>query len=703
VNDIASRRQRNLKRLLSPRHVAFFGGQYLNEPIRLCREAGFKGAIWPVNPKYKELAGLPCFPSVEALPEPPDASFIAVPREAAVEVTRALAARGAGGAICYTAGFAEVGPEGAALQQALVEASGDLALVGPNCYGLINYLDGLVLFASGAGGKRVEGGVAFVGQSGNIALTATFNHRSVPFAYVISAGNQAVLGIADYVDALADDPRVSVIALYVEGLTDVPAFARAALKAQANNKPVVVLKVGNSALGVKLALSHTSSLAGDDNIYSALFERLGIIRVPTLPALLETAKLLAVAGHPPGDRLAVFTCSGGDGLMTADEGAVLGLNLPELSPAQVVSLRQQLPNFASISNPLDYNTALWGRHDLLVHCFSTVLGGDYDAGMLAIDFPNDDEKSTNSCNISVAALTEAGKRHGRQVLVTSTLPECLPEAAREAMVRQGVAPMQGLGDALRAFVGANWQRRRHAELRADPLLAAIMSLPQLSDRRQVVGEWEAKQMLAAHGVPVPPARLAAASELAGAAAAIGYPVVLKAARPAIAHKTEAGAVALNLRDEAHVRQAADAIAQSVRRYDPALAVETFLVERQVTGAVAEMIVGVKRDSQFGLVLVVGAGGILVEMVADSAALILPTTRDEVEGAIAGLKVAKLLAGYRGRPAGDMVALVDAVMAAAAFAQAEAARLVELDINPLLVLANGQGVRAVDALVVFGEP
>ncbi len=694
-------RRRNLRRLLSPRHVAFVGGEWLAGPIAQCVANGFTGSIWPVSPKHDTIAGIRCFPSIADLPEAPDASFLAVPREATVGVVRALAEKGAGGVVCYAAGFAEVGPQGAALQEMLVAAAGDLALVGPNCYGLLNYVDGVVLFASGPSGARVKRGVAFVGQSGNMALNVTFNERSVPFSYVISSGNQAVLGIEDYLDALVEDPAVSAIALYIEGLADVPAFAQAALRAAARGKPIVALKAGRSELGAQLAMSHTSSLAGDDKLYSALFERVGVVRVNTLPALLETAKLLAVGGPPRGHRLAMFTCSGGDGLMAADRAAEIGLALPSLSDKQVSSLRTQLPAFATISNPLDYNTSLWGRGAELERCFSTVMEGDFDAGMLVVDFPPGDPAGRRDCNISVDALIAACERQGKPAIVASTLAEALPQATRDRMIERGAAPLQGLEDALGAFAAAARMALRHAELKRDPLQAMLPPTAPAKPGRVLLSEWRSKQRLKEFGLPMPGGDLVPAGDAVAAASRIGFPIVAKIGEPAIAHKTEAGAVRLGLGDGAAVGEAVAGMIRSVGRYDAGLKVEKFLIERQVQGAVAELIVGVKRDPQFGLVLVVGAGGVMAELLSDSAVLLLPTGAAEIERAIAGLKVAELIGGFRGKPAGDLAALVDAVMGIAAYAESERDRLVELDVNPLMVLPKGQGVVAADALIVLG--
>lgn len=699
---LRARRLANLRRLLKPRHVAFVGGKGLAAPIQGCLSGGFTGQIWPVHPSYPEIAGIKCFPSVDALPEPPDASYIAAPREATIEVVRALARRGAGGCVCYAAGYAEVGPEGAALLKSLVEASGELALVGPISYGVLNYVDGVHMFASGPGGARTERGAAFVGQSGNIALTLTMNERSVPFAYVISAGAQAVLSVADYVEALADDPHVNAIGLYVEGLNDVPAFSRAALKAIEKGKPIVAVKVGRSELGAKLAMSHTSSLAGSDKLYDALFDRLGIIRVDTLPALLETLKFVSVAPPPAGERLVVFTCSGGDSLMAADRAAELDLPLPEFSPAQYADLRQQLPAFASVSNPLDYNLSLWGDEAGLRKCFGTALSGDCDAGLLILDYPPSDDSGRADCDKSVNALLEAARAHGKQPIVCTTLQETLPEATRARLIAAGCPPIQGMDDALTALAKAARQAQRARVIRSGSATAALTASRVVTGKGTLLAEWEAKRQLAACGLTVPAGRLIVAADAARAATEIGFPVVAKVAQPVLAHKTEAGAVALNLATTSAVDAAIAAMTTSVARHPPGFKAERFLIEKQVTNAVAEMIIGVKRDTSFGLVLVVGAGGILVEMVQDAATLLLPTDRAEVERAVRGLKAATLLAGYRGKPAGDIEAAIDAVMAVTGFAEVNRERLMELDVNPLLVLPKGQGAVAVDALIVLAD-
>lgn len=696
MNADLSQRQRNLRRLLRPRHVAIVGGQAMADSIRRCADTGFTGDIWVVNPKYPELGGRRCYASIADLPEAPDATFIAVPREATIDVLRQLSARGAGGAICYAAGYTEVGGDGVALQAEFIDAAGDLAVVGPNCYGMLNFVDGICLWPTGALGHQVETGCAIVMQSGNIALNLSRNDRSVPFAYVISSGNQAILNAADYVDALADDPKVTAIGLYLEGIRDVPAFGRAAAKALQRGKPLVALKAGNSELGAQFAMSHTGSLAGSDRMYDALFARLGIIRVHSVPQLLETLKLVSTAGLPKGDRLAVFTCSGGECLLTADLCDALGVPLPGFSADQADDLRAQLPNFATVSNPLDYNTSLWGHEDLLVKCFSTVMRGEFDAGMLVIDFATDGPETEAACLAAVRALLKACVAHGKMPIVTSTLSELLPAHARAEVIAAKGAPMQGLEEALNAFASVHRFAQRKAKVASVPIPAT----PAAGDKKRMLSEVEGKTLLAGFGLAVPESRVVAPADAVKAAEALGFPVVLKVAEPLIAHKTEAGAVVINLKSAAEVAAALARMEKSVASYLHGGHIERVLVERMVGGVVAELIVGIQRDPQFGLALVVGAGGILVELVEDAAMLLLPTSAEEVETAVRRLKIAKLLAGYRGKPAADMAALVNSIMAIAAFAEANRGKLLELDVNPLMVRADG--AVAVDALVVFGE-
>lgn len=696
-------RQHNLQRLLKPRHIVFVGGNNLQDAIRSTEAIGFVGDIWVVNPKYETIAGRRCYRSIAELPSVPDAAFVAVNSAFTVGVIRELAAVGAGGAICYAAGFAETGPDGERLQQDLVAAAGNMALVGPNCYGILNYLDGAAMWPDRHGGKRVHKGVAIISQSGNVALNLTMTERSCPIGYVISVGNQAVLGVGDYIEALLEDERVSAIGIYLEGLNDVAAFARAAARALQKGVPIIVLKAGTSILGIQLTMSHTSSLAGSDEMYQALFHRLGVIRVDSLTHLLETLKLCAITGPAPGSNLAILTCSGGDSAISADLSESAGVNLPALTTEQTAALRAQLPGFASISNPLDYNTSIWGKPDELERCFGTVMSGTrFDAVLLVLDFPRVDTGDTRPWQDAIDAIIRASKASGKLAAVASTIPELLPEHAREMLAANGVVPLQGIWRALKALGDTAWYTRRRTEvLTTGGVEKLFLNAPGAAVQGdRLLDEWDSKRALAAYGLPIPAANLVKADEAAHAASALGFPVVLKIASDKIPHKTEAGAVRLNLKNAAEVSDAAATIARNVAGI--AGAGDRFLVEKMMSGAVAELIIGLNRDPQFGLALVLGSGGILVELIKDSTVLLLPTSREDVHKALASLRGYRLLQGFRGRPVGDVEAVIGAVMAVADYAQAHQHSLLEVDINPLLVLPAGQGVVAADALIRTGD-
>lgn len=667
-------RAENMRRLLAPRSIVFIGGSNLIQPIRNCRKIGYEGEIWVVNPKYDEIDGITCYASLEDLPGIPDAAFVAVRVDVTVEIVRQLALLGCGGCVCYAAGFAEVGGLGHQLQEQLVTAAGEMALVGPNCYGLLNFTNGVALWPDHMGGGRVERGVAIISQSGNVALNMTMHDRSLPITHVISVGNQAVLGVGDYIEPLLEDKRVAAIGLYIEGLKELATFSRAATKALAQGIPLVVLKAGTSEAGAQLTLSHTSSLAGSDDLYQAMFDRLGIIRAPSIAAMLETLKLAAVSGIPAGNRVGALTCSGGDSAMLADALTQQQLVLPPLTEAQVNDLRPLLPSFATVANPLDYNTAIWGNEEALTECFDIMLQGGQDSTLLALDFPRPGSGNAAPWEAATQALIRAHSQNGKITALVSNLPEAIPATVREQLIANGITPLQGLCEATFALGRLTWfgQRRQQAlRLQALPALSIRNGAP-LEAEPRLLDEWHSKQLLADYGLSLPGGRLVREEEAAEAAAELGFPVVVKVVSDQLAHKTEAGAVALNLNSPQAVTEAIARMRHSVAHQG--VTPEWFLVERMVDNAVAELIIGLKRDEQFGLALIIGTGGVLVNLLNDSATLLLPTDRASVSAALHSLQGIKLLQGFRGKPAGDIEAVIDAVLAVAGSLRATSDRL-----------------------------
>jgi acyl-CoA synthetase (NDP forming) len=691
-------RRRNLARLLRPRHLAFIGGDHVAAAIRSSRANGFEGTLSVVNPKRAEIEGVRSVRTVSELPIQPDAAFIAVPRDATIETVAALAARGAGGAVCYASGFAEAGVEGREAQERLVAAAGEMALVGPNCYGLIDARHGASLWPIDHRPWRVERGPAFIAQSGNLAINVTVNDRSIDFAYAISAGNQAVLGIEDFIDVLADDPGVSAIGLYLEGLRDAQAFADAVRKAHARGIGIVVLKAGKSALGQRLTVSHTASLAGSDAIYRGFFERIGVAEVSSVPAMLESLKILDILGAIRGNRIIAFTCSGGDSNTAADTAERCGLEFPQPPAERHAALARLLPPFASVTNPLDYTTALWGREADLHALMAAMLENDHDIALLVIDYIEHQKGENAGMEISINAFTRARAKAGRPGAILSVLPESMPDFARKKMKTRGVAALQGMADGLAGLASAVTVGRARARLDAGDPDVRLLGRAHALQWTRTLDEWESKGLLAKAGITVPDGAIVTAGDAADAAERIGFPVALKIASADIPHKSDFSAVRLGLNSRAEVEEAVAAISRAVSATGLAPTSQRFLVETMIDDGVAELLLGVVSDPVFGLVLMLASGGTLVELVADRLILIPPVTEAAAGAAIDSLRAARLLEGYRGRPAGDRQAVIDTIVAVARFAERESGRLIELDINPLIVRTKGKGAIAADALI-----
>lgn len=681
---------RDLSRLFRPRTIAVIGGGAWGPAvIEQCLKMGFAGEIWPVHPSRTEMHGIHCYPSIEALPGAPDATFVGINRHLTVEAVAALSARGAGGAVCFASGFAEAEDDraaGAGLQARLVQAAGDMPVLGPNCYGLINYLDGALLWPDQHGGARVERGVALIGQSSNMLINMTMQKRGLPLAYCVAAGNQAQTGLAEMATAVLEDPRVTAVGLHIEGVGDVRAFEAMAARARALGKPVIALKVGRSEQAQAATVSHTASLAGADAVGRAFLARLGIPAVATVPELLETLKLAHVHGPLPGRDLCSLSCSGGEAALVADAAVGRSVRFRALTADEKVRVKATLGPLVTVANPLDYHTFIWGDRARLAETYAAMLGCGFDLSLLILDFPRGDRCSDASWQPTVDGIRDAAARTGARVAVVASLPEGMPEARAAELLAAGIAPMCGLDETLAAaeacaFVAEAWTR---------PAPAPALPTPATKGAGRLLDEAEAKRLLAAHGLTIPEGRIAATpDEAATAAATLGFPVAVKAL--GVAHKTEAGAVALGLGSPEAVASAAAAMRGGTG----------FLVERMVTGTVAELILGVLRDPAHGLALTIGAGGVLAELLADTATLVMPAGEDEIRTAVAGLRTAPLLAGFRGRPRADLDAVVAAAMALQSFAEAHADRLLELDINPLMVTTDG--AVAADALVRLAAP
>jgi acyl-CoA synthetase (NDP forming) len=604
-------------------------------------------------------------------------------------VAGALAARGAGGFVCFSAGFAETGTEtGRRLTDELTQSAGALPFLGPNCYGFVNFFDRVAMMPDQIVGSSVERGVALICQSGTIALTLMFNDRSLPIGYLFSVGNQTRLAVEDLIEILCDDPRVSAFGLYLEGIKDAARFARAADLARLAGKPIAVIKSGRTAAAARTAHSHTGALAGADQVFEAFCRQAGVARCDTLATLCETLKLFHVGGPLPGNKVLVMGASGGDMAMTADVARDLPLDFAKIPSAPAAALRGLLTDRVTIANPFDIHTYLWFDPPALKRVFSEVLRAGYDAAGFMLDCPPEHKADSAAFDAVIDVFIEASQGAPTRAALIASLPETLGERVRQRCLQGGVIPMQGQREALEALalagaVGAAW--------RAGPEVALNLPAVDACARHDVyaLAEHEGKSALARYGLTIPRGKIVAAGAAAQTAAELGFPVAIKAAVADLAHKTDVGGVALNIRNAAEAEEAAERLA----KLSP-----TLLVEEMITDGVVEILIGVIVDPQFGAILVLGAGGVLTEIMADSVSLLPPWSRGSIAAGLKRLAIAKLFGGFRGKPAADVEALIDAVLSVARYAAANASTLVELDVNPVIVRPAGRGAVAVDTMV-----
>jgi acetyl-CoA synthetase len=678
----------DIRRLIAPKSIALIGAGTWTDAVAAGNAAiGYSGTIWRVHPSRRSTAATAYYRCIDELPGSPDAAFVAVPNREVPGVASTLASRAAGGFVCFSAGFSETGSAaGRGLTDQLITSAGTLPFFGPNCYGYVNFFDRVAMMPDQIVGGPVERGVAVICQSGTIALTLMFNDRSLPIGYLFSVGNQTRLAVEDLIEILSEDPRVTAFGLYLEGIKDPARFARAADLARAARKPIALIKSGRTEAAARTARSHTGALAGADPVFEAFCRQAGIARCDTLGTLCETLKLFHVGGPMGGNKVLVMGASGGDMAMTADVSRNLELEFPSMPPAPAAALGALLTDRVTIANPFDIHTYLWFDPPALKRVFSEVLHAGYDAAAFTVDCPPA-PADTASFDAVIDVFIEASRGAPTRAALIASLPETLGASVRERCLAGGVTPLQGQREALEALalaggVGTAWRANPMVELNLPPS-------PQGKATVQTLTELQGKIELAAFGLTIPRGRIVPAGAVAHTAAELGFPVVIKAASANLEHKTEVGGVALNIRSTAEAAAAAERLA----KLSP-----TLLVEEMFTDGVAEILVGIIHDAQFGQVLVLGAGGVFAEIMADSVSLLPPWTQGRIAAGLRRLTIAKLFGGYRGKPAADVDALIAAVLSVARYAAANVSRLVELDVNPIIVRPAGRGAVAVDTMM-----
>jgi acyl-CoA synthetase (NDP forming) len=696
----------DIARLMRPRSVAIVGvspqpGSPGGGVLDNLERYGYGGDIHLVSRSRGEVKGRPCVASIDDLPEGVDTALLTIPRAAIGEAVSACARRAVGAVIIFAAGFAEAGGEWKAAQERIAAVARDagMAVCGPNCLGIINYVDGIPLTFSPQQPTRppTAPSLSIVAQSGGLSsiLRTALIAKDIPVAFAVSTGNEAALGLEDYLAFLLDDAMTRVIAVFAEQIRRPQRFLKLAARAREAGKAIVLLHPGRSAAARAAAQSHTGALAGDHAVMRALIAREGVIAVDGLDELIDVSELMTRFPNVPAAGPAVLTDSGAFKGMTLDLADAVGLELPPLSPATAGALKVELPDFMEPGNPLDLTAqgildlGLYAR--TLKPLFADVAFGSVFIASIV---------SANSAFAAakIAAILKAVAGAGKPAILGLLGDEvALPSGTVETVRAAGIPLFRSPERGLRALARVTAHARMAARPRTPPPAMAAPALP----GDGVLPEHVAKSYLAGVGIPVP--RGAMAHDLAAAqavAAQIGYPVALKVQAAALPHKSDAGGVMLNIGDAAALATAWRGMHKSVLGHHPGIVIDGMLVEPMAKGGL-EMIVGARRDPDWGPVVVVGLGGIWAEALQDI--LVLPPDLDpsELGAELKTLKAAPLLAGTRGAPARDVTALVDVVGRIGSLVRARP-EITEVEINPLVVFERGAGVLALDALIVVGE-
>jgi len=707
--------QKDLGALLSPRSIAIVGASEKfgagSLVIDNLKTLGFSGTIIPVNPRYKKVADLTCYPSLPDIPPQTAVDCVAVVLGAGMilPVLKQAAERGIRGAWAFASGFAETGKAGQALQAELksfCDANG-IAFCGPNCVGYVNLHRKVGTFSAPVSPTMKKGNIAAVVQSGSVALALANSNRGVGFSTLVSSGNEAVLDAVDYIEHFLKDDHTGVIIAFLEQIRRPEAFRKVCLQAVKANKPIIAVKVGRSEMARKTVVTHTGALAGSDAVHDAFFDKYGVIRVDDLDQLMETAAIFSFLANrlPRGNRVGMLTVSGGEIGLIGDISRRLRLSFPPLSPQAVDALKHKLPPYTTIANPLD----AWGSGDLenVYPACLEILAQEKTVDIVAVSQDSPPGMSAQQVQqytavAKAAVKCAAGKK---PVVVFSHVSGGLDPTLKSILDGGGVPFLQGTRESLSAIDHlAAYARFKEKGLIDQAVAGAWPSrrkdvVSRLKQRQGVLSYQESKALLETYGIKTPhEATVYTVEEALAAAREIGYPLAMKAQSQAVAHKTETGMVHLNILSDSQVRSTFDALKIKLHSLAPETPFEGVLIQQMISPEAVETILGINRDPLFGPTVVLGLGGILVELLKDSQLRLPPLSRSEAMEMIRSLKGYRILAGYRGKPLADIEALADTVVQVAQMAVDLKDVLIALDLNPLMILPKGRGVIAVDVLM-----
>lgn len=695
----------DISKLLRPRVVAVVGASeksgFGGDTCRnILENQADTSHVYPVNPKKETVFGKKCYPTLADLPEEIDLVILCTSQKTIVDFLKQAKAKGAGAAVVYASGYSEVGTaEGKAFEKELVDAAKalDMVVMGPNCAGYINFGDDIFSFAFIGDYKGKKGNIGFVSQSGQFCIDM-MKSAEMKYSFAISAGNSAMVQMEDYLNFLIDDSNTKVIALYLEGVKNPHKFEACLQKAMEKKKPVVILKAGRSPKGQATAASHTGSMAGSDKTYDAVFEKFGVIRADDMQDLRSTASLLATLRVLPRKPAFSAMClSGGETAVSADTGFLHGIEYPDFSEATLKKLNDMLPDFATPRNPLDMTAALCYDADAFASGITTVMSDpSIEIGLVGLTIS---DKVTVSNDIMFEGIRRAFEQIPDKPLAVMSFME----AARN---KELVERFQNAGIPVLPTTKYGFRALQHLQdfiLHDTIKREARLAIPEAhSANTRALSEYESKKLLADNGVPVDLGYIAKTkAEVKEYAEKIGYPLVMKVESNDILHKSDVGGVMLNIKSLEQAEEAYDKILANAAQHAPNAKINGILMQKMLKAG-TEMIIGLNSDPQFGPMLLVGMGGVFVEVFKDAALYPVPLNHDEALHMLQALKSFKLLNGYRGNPPADIEALTDMMVKISDFAYRKKDTLKELDMNPLFVYPKGEGVAIADALAVMYE-
>jgi len=695
----------DLAKLFKPKSVAIIGASTRETAAgwrvtRNLKNGGFKGGIYPINPRYEEVLGLRCYPELKSLPETPDAVFIGIPAEQVAPVLEEIGKAGIRAVVTNASGFADGGPEGIARQKVIEKIAADygIAICGPNNTGFVNLVDETQIATWPRMPNLKRGSVAAVTQSGSVAIALAQEEFDLGLAYVITAGNEAVCGVAEYLDYLVRDPRVKVVTLYLETIRNPVLFAKAAQEAARRGVRIVALKVGATEQGMAAVSAHTGALAGDDKVYDAYFRRLGIVRVQDLDELAEASRLFSFYPNPPRTPHVVpLTFSGGQAGVIADIGSQIGLSMPQYAPETLARIKPAFPVFATPRNPLDAWGLGWDTQRFTDMVQALADDASIGAVAFAVDMPELGGADTFIVeDMLPVAKVVAPKTGAKIVWINNMTGGGYHKPMLDQIKAAGFPYLRGMRAALSAL--NKWTNYEVPGARP-----AVPPMPDGAVKAKSLAEPERFKMMQDAGVPMCAcAAVTTRAEAIDAAKRAGFPIVLKATAPNLPHKTELDLIRLNLKDADAVGAAFDDLSKKFKSL-PNVGEAAAIVVQPMAGPGVELIVGVRNDPRFGSAIAVGLGGTFVEILREARVEMGPVTAAEARKMLEATRAGTILKGVRGKGPYDIDAAAEAIAALSRFGASTMGTLSAVEVNPLIVLEMGKGAVGVDVLLEPVKP